>query len=160
MHTCGFQPQHSTSQIPCHICNSRNQVKSGELKLATGSSLDLSECVERGGGGIAQPARWEEPGERGETGAAPSWGSPLPLVPQVAGTTAVRRSSPMPPLPLAPQATAATARGRGERPPTEREATPPRLPTAPPAPLGLQGGRGRPPPEMGKADAARGEGWP
>lgn len=32
--------------------------------------------------------------------------------------------------------------------------------TAPPAPLGLQGGRERPSPEMGKADAARGEGWP
>lgn len=32
VHTYGIQPRYSTSQFPCHLCYSRNQVKTMELK--------------------------------------------------------------------------------------------------------------------------------
>lgn len=98
-----------------------NQVKFGEPKLATGTSSDLSGCV----------GEWGRNRNRGKEGDRSD-----AVMGLVAGTAAVRCSSPMPPPPPALQA---TAEGRGEReeqhrrgemPPTEREVVPPRLPVA------------------------------
>lgn len=84
-----------------------NQVKFGEPKLATGTSSDLSGCV----------GEWGRNRNRGKEGDRSD-----AVMGLVAGTAAVRCSSPMPPPPPALQA---TAEGRGERgaAPERRDAT-------------------------------------